>query len=147
MTQGVRGNPKGPQLVRDVMERCAKLVAPMVKAADALAQMQDEQLHHLIVYSGKTVLGIVSVKDLTEATLGLKPIGAFVTQRPPIATPSMTLLEAIELMRGRTVGILPVLEKGQLLGCVTVAGALHALHGTFEGRERRPPGKRAERAG
>src|SRR4029077_5391224 len=99
----------------------ARAVAPNLKAADALKLMRDEELDHLVVYSGATVLGIASRRDLEQRTLGLKPVGHLMSERPPWGTPETTLAEAAELLRARSLGCLPVLERKRLVGVVTAS--------------------------
>jgi acetoin utilization protein AcuB len=126
----MRGARNGAQTVRTVLDRRTRAVSPDLKATDALGVMREEKLDHLVVYSGKTVLGIASRRDLEERTLGLKPLGQVISARPPCASPETTLSEAAELLRGRSIGCLPVLERNQLVGVVTASALLDALRAT-----------------
>ena len=109
MTQGVRRAKIGAQTLRvsDVMERVAKLVPPATRATDALEQMESERLDHLIIFSGKTLLGVVSRRDLEGATLGAKTVAAFMTTRPAFVDPKTTLGDAAACCVGARPGFCP----------------------------------------
>jgi acetoin utilization protein AcuB len=62
------------------------------------------------------------------------------TEQVVSAAPQTTLRQAANLMRGRTVGCLPVMDDGRVVGIVTVTDILEQL-----GRGATRPAVRAER--
>src|SRR6185437_16697797 len=92
--------------------------------------------------------GVVSERDLggrhgEDARRG-RSVEELMSARVVSGTPAMTLREAANLMRGRTIGSLPVLEDGELVGIVTATDVLDEL-GRGSTRPRRAPEQRAQR--
>lgn len=111
----------------------------------AATRMRDKRIHHMVVTRDGKVVGMVSSRDVG-------PRGRPVNSREratvsdamtsPVVTvgPQTTLRQAANLMRGRSIGCLPVTEDDRLVGIVTVSDLL-TLIGT--GAER--PVTRGER--
>jgi acetoin utilization protein AcuB len=85
--------------------------------------MRTAGIHHLVVLEGKTVAGIVSDRDIRNLK-GDVPVSAVMSTRLATATPNTTVREAANILRGRTIGSLPLLEGGRLVGIVTIADLL-----------------------
>ena len=92
--------------------------------------VEDEDGHLVGLISHRTLLrllargqhdGRVAVKEIMKAD-------------PVTVTPATPTLEAIELMRARRVGCLPVVEDGALVGIVTATDFLNASAKLFEER-------------
>lgn len=108
--------------------------------------MRRHRIRHLVVTERGELVGILSERDLggkygVETRRGRK-VDDLMTGRIATADPNMTLREAANLMRGRLIGSLPVLEDGRLVGMVTATDILDAMgRGSSrpEGLRRRPP--------
>jgi acetoin utilization protein AcuB len=98
-------------------------------AEHALALMRARRIHHLVVLQGQEVAGVVSSRDLEAAgTFRQVQVVEDVMTSPALtAAPHMTLRQAANLLRGRTIGCLPVTEDGELVGILTTTDLLAAL--------------------
>jgi acetoin utilization protein AcuB len=115
--------------VQDIMTRRVETVSAGESAGSALQRMRSNQVHHLVVTQGREVLGVVSARDLGGlGTFRQVQIVKDVMTSPAVtATPEMTLRQAANLLRGRTIGCLPVMEDGRLVGILTITDLLEML--------------------
>jgi acetoin utilization protein AcuB len=115
--------------VQDVMTRRVETVSAGESAGNAFQRMRSNRIHHLIVTQGREVLGVVSSRDL--GALGtfrqVQSVEDVMTSPAVTATPEMTLRQAANLLRGRTIGCLPVMEEGRLVGILTITDLLETL--------------------
>lgn len=120
--------------VRDLMSRNVETLDPRddVDLADMLMRL--DHLHHLPVVEDGRVVGLVSQRDiarhqvspqtgLTEeamrrANLRVK-VSEIMVSTVTTTSPDAPVLEAVEIMRERYLGCLPVVEEGELVGIVT----------------------------
>jgi CBS domain-containing protein len=110
--------------------------------------MEWEHLRHVPVEDDEgRVVGILSHRALLRmvgrgllGTGGARPVAVREIMRPdPVtATPEMTTLEAIDLMRSKRVASLPVLEDGRLVGIVTEHDFIETARRLLEEQLRRP---------
>jgi len=116
----------GVMRVNDVMRRRVLTISPEESAADVVARMRQARIHHLVVQRGREILGIVSDRDF--ATLGeragMQTVESCMSAPVAVAAPTTTIREAANLMRGRSIGCLPVVEDGRLVGIVTTTDLL-----------------------
>jgi acetoin utilization protein AcuB len=115
--------------VQDVMTRSVETVSAEESAEKALQRMRVKRIHHFVVTLGRKVLGVVSSRDLES--LGsfrqVQVVEEVMTSPAVTATPEMTLRQAANLLRGRTIGCLPVMEEGRLVGILTITDLLEML--------------------
>ncbi len=119
--------------VGDVMTRSVETISPTESTAAALTAMKQKRIRHLVVTQGKNILGVVSDRDLESFGSDLRgeAIEAVMTSSVVTATPTMTLRKAANLLRGRTIGCLPVVDDDRLVGIVTTTDLLDLIgHGT-----------------
>lgn len=106
-------------------------IAPDEAADAAWSRMQREGIRHLVVIEGKRLLGVLSERDLGGAKGGAirsgRAVRELMTQKVASASPSTTLRVAANLMRGRLIGSLPVVEDGRVVGIVTATDVLEEL--------------------
>ena len=105
-------------------------------AEGAFKLMQMKRCHHLIVVGDEGVVGIVSERDLggphgEELRRG-KTVADLMAQDIVTADVSTSLHEAADLMRGNSIGCLPIMEDGKLRGIITVTDLLKILAGSSE---------------
>jgi acetoin utilization protein AcuB len=129
--------------VFEVMTESVQTVSPAMPASDAWELMRRNRIHHLVVTVGSHIVGVLSDRD-TGSRLGTRVrIGHTVADfmSSPVVTVSRTetIRAVANLMRGRTIGCVPVVDGGRLVGIVTVSDLLEVLG---RGIDRRP---RAER--
>lgn len=118
------------------------------EASAAWSQMQRHRIRHLVVTSDGELAGVVSERDLggrhgEDARKG-RSVEDMMSRRVVSGTPRMTLRDAANLMRGRMIGSLPVLDDGKLVGIVTATDVLDAL-GRGSARPTRRPELRTQR--
>lgn len=128
----------------DVMTTEVITIDPDASANDAWRLMQRHRIRHLVVTEGKRVIGVISERDLggrEGATLRRgRSVRELLTPQIATAAPGTTLRQAANLMRGRLIGSLPVIEKGRVVGIVTATDVLEEL-----GRGATRPTTRAQR--
>ena len=112
--------------LREIMKSPVEVVGPGSSVADARGRMARSGIHHFVVERGREVVGIVSERDLD----GAAPDASVeeIMSSPVISAPaSMTVRDAAKLLRGRSIGCLPVVERGRPVGIVTIADLLTLL--------------------
>jgi CBS domain-containing protein len=120
-------------------------------AGVARATMRRHRIRHLVVVDGERLVGIVSERDLGSRKGAARrdlSVRDLMTADPVSASPTTTLRQAANLMRGRTVGSLLVVEGGRVVGIVTTTdlldqlgrGATRPIVRTERPPLRRPPG-------
>jgi CBS domain-containing protein len=123
-----------------------KTVAPTAGAEQAWNLMRLNRIHHLVVTSGRRVVGVVSERDAGGRRGTSVRANSVVADlmTAPVATvePTTTVRQAANLMRGRSIGSLVVVESGRPVGIVTVSDLLELIgRGLDRGAvtTRRPP--------
>jgi acetoin utilization protein AcuB len=115
--------------VGEVMSRAVETVSAVESAESARQRMQTNRIHHLVATRGSQVVGVVSARDLDS-------LGSFrqvqtvedVMASPAVTvTSEMTLRRAANLLRGRTIGCLPVMDGGRLVGILTITDLLEVI--------------------
>ncbi len=103
-------------------------------------RMRQAKIHHLVVTRGKEVVGVVSTRDLggdRGAVVRRNQIVAdLMVTKPVTATPTTTVREAANLLRGRSIGSLLIFENGKVVGIVTITDLLELIG---RGSERSAP--------
>lgn len=120
--------------VQDVMTRHVETIDRQENAQVAFDSMKLKGIRHLVVKTDSQLVGVLSQRDL-----GLPDqhdfrekhrVGELMSTHVVTASPNMSVRQAANLMRGRTIGCLPVVEEGQrsrLVGIVTVSDLLELL--------------------
>ena len=134
--------------VRDVMSAGLETAREEEPAADALERMRRLRIRHLVVTRGREVRGVVSDRDLLGIVDG--SVGDRMTEDAVCLAPDATVREAANLLRGRRIGSLPVIDgDGAVVGIVTTTDLLDVLGrgaGGIDGRRgRRSAGRRRPR--
>jgi CBS domain-containing protein len=93
--------------------------------------MRFNRIHHLVVARGRSVLGVLSDRDAggrRGASVRTNRAVADLMTAPAVTVgPTMTVREAANLMRGRSIGCLVVVESGRAVGIVTVSDLLELV--------------------
>ncbi len=111
--------------VQDVMTRKVQSATPEESVEAALQRMRSARIRHLVVLRGKKLLGVLSDRDLELE--GGRKVGDVMTTHTISAKPDMTIRKAANLLRGRTIGCLPVLDDDSLVGIVTTTDLLERI--------------------
>lgn len=109
---------------------------------DALVVMRRQQIRHLPVVSGNTLVGIVTDRDLRRASPSLlsgiaeekykeilesTPISRIMTREPFTVRLDTNLKDAVRLMVDKKISSLPVVNGSELVGIFTEVDALRVL--------------------
>lgn len=117
--------------LREIMSDEVLSIAPDESAKAAWAAMRRERIRHLAVVDGAELVGIVSERDLggpEGASLRENhTVGELMTRDAVSAPPNLTLRQAANLMRGRTIGSLLVVDRQKVVGIVTATDVLDQL--------------------
>jgi acetoin utilization protein AcuB len=114
--------------VAEVMSTDVQTVKPTASAADAWEVMRNKGIHHLVVMNDSKLVGVLSDRDAGGRNGAAVRAGARVNELMTTTVvsvrPDDTIRRVASLMRGRTIGCVPVLEGGRLKGIVTVSDLL-----------------------
>jgi signal-transduction protein with cAMP-binding, CBS, and nucleotidyltransferase domain len=117
--------------VQDVMTEGIKTIAPTAAAEDAWNMMRFNRIHHLVVTNGRRVLGVLSDRDAggrRGASVRTNSVVADLMTAPAVTVePTMTVRQAANVMRGRSIGCLVVVGSGHAIGIVTVSDLLELV--------------------
>ena len=97
---------------------------PGTSVGDAAKLMRDHHISCLCVTENRTLIGIVTVRDLTTKALaeGLSqdtPVSAIMTPEPRVLPPSAIGSDVLHMMMEYKLGHLPIVAAGRLVGIVT----------------------------
>ncbi len=118
--------------VQDIMSTEVNTVLRTAMAEEAYELMARDRIHHLVVVDEREhVCGVLSERDLGGRNGGLvrqsRTVGDLMTADPITAEPEMTLRDAANILRGRSIGCLPVVHRGKLAGIITVSDMLELV--------------------
>jgi CBS domain-containing protein/ribosome-associated translation inhibitor RaiA len=134
--------------LRDLMSTRVVTIESSETANAAWSRMRQHRIRHLVVTDNGDLVGVISERDLGgsggEAIRRGRTVADLMNSRVVTASPTTTLREAANLMRGRLIGSLPVVENDRLVGIVTATDVLDAL-GRGTSRPTRPPEPRTLR--
>jgi len=129
--------------VREIMTTGVETSPEAAPARDALERMRSLRIRHLVVTRGREIRGIVSDRDLLAADDGT--VGERMTEDAVVLSPDSTVREAANLLRGRRIGSLPVVDgTGAVVGIVTTTDLLDLIGRGVE--KPAPRGKRRDLA-
>jgi CBS domain-containing protein len=140
--------------VQDLMTKQVETTTPGAAANAAWEVMQSRRIHHLVVVRNGEPCGILSAHDLggrngasvrAETTVEQLMSPLAITVRP-----SATVREAANLMRGRGIGCLPVVDGRRVVGIVTTSDLLEFIgrgKGLHPAREHAAIPRRGTRGG
>jgi acetoin utilization protein AcuB len=132
--------------VQDVMTHRVETIDDQASAELAYDSMKVKGIRHLVVKNGTELVGVLSQRDLGAAAQGdfreKHVVSDLMNSHVVTVGPLTSVKQAANLMRGRSIGCLPVVEEGprnRLVGIVTVFDLLELLG---RGIDRPAPGKR-----
>jgi CBS domain-containing protein len=114
--------------VQDVMTEDVRTISPGASAEDAWNVMRLNRIHHLVVTKGARVVGVLSDRDAggpRGAAVRMNRAVADLMTVPAVTVDSTaTIRQAANLMRGRSIGCLVVVESARVIGIVTASDLL-----------------------
>lgn len=121
-------------IVEDVMTRNVVTLTPGQTLRDAINLLRREHIRHLPVVEGQKLVGIVTDRDVKRATpsvlagighgeydnaLSTIKVAQLMTREPITVSSRSALKGAVETFINNSVGALPVVDDGQLVGILT----------------------------
>jgi CBS domain-containing protein len=117
--------------VNEVMTKTVKTIAPTATGEDAWNVMRVNRIHHLVVTNGRSVVGVLSDRDSGgprgAAVRANNAVADLMTAPAVTVEPTATVRQAANVMRGRSIGCLVVVESGHAVGIVTVSDLLELV--------------------
>jgi acetoin utilization protein AcuB len=128
--------------LQDIMSREIKSVAATATVGEAKSVMKMNGIRHLLILDRGDVVGVVSDRDLGGGARSgdQRRLDAVMTENVITAGPETTVRQAANLLRGRTIGCLPILDGGKAVGIVTTTDLLDLI-----GRGSERPVQRVDR--
>jgi len=118
--------------IRKIMVKKVKTVPMDTKVQKAVKIMNKNRINCLVVTYDKRIAGILTERDLLERVLekGKDPketdVSEIMTRQVLVGKPTMELVEASKFMFEKKVKKLPIMEKNQLVGIVTLTDIARA---------------------
>ena len=117
--------------VQDVMTQGVKTIAPTTAAEDAWNMMRLNRIHHLVVTKANRVVGVLSDRDAGgrrgSAVRMNSSVADLMTAPAVTVEPTTTVRQAANVMRGRSIGCLVVVDSGHAIGIVSVSDLLELV--------------------
>jgi len=116
--------------IRDVMVDKVITIAKDATLEEAVKLMNEYEIGCLIVMENKKPVGIMTERDLLKRVLskskqlGKKKVTEVMSENLVSVSPQIEIEEAARLMYEKKIKKLPVIEKGKLLGLVTLTDIL-----------------------
>ena len=109
--------------VSDIMTTCVQTINSADSAEYAWHVMRQRHIHHLVVTQAATIVGMLSAFDLGgprgEAFRVGRRVEELMVRSVKTVQPDYTMRQAAEVMRELSIGCLPVVSRGKLIGIVT----------------------------
>ena len=127
--------------IAEIMTEGVQTVPPTMPAFEAWDLMRQKRIHHLVVMVGSAVMGVLSERDAGgrggASIRARSTVADLMTTAVVTTAPDATIRKIANLMRGRTIGCVPVIDRKRLVGIVTVSDLLRLLGGGID-RPARP---------
>jgi CBS domain-containing protein len=130
-----RGERSGPQSLATsaidvLMARNPATCPAAMSVQEAARLMRDRHISSLCVTEGESLLGIVTLRDISgkyvaDAMPENTPVSAIMTADPITLSPSDIGSDVLHVMMERGIGHIPVAEGGKLVGIVTQTDLTH----------------------
>ena len=134
--------------VGSMMQTQVITATPTISLAEVQYVMRDSNIRHVPVVSGKRLVGIITDRDLREASpspattltrgeiayqMAMTPIKTCMTTDVVWISPDITMVDAARVLVQRTIDCLPVVDNGTLVGVVTAIDCVRAFLQTASG--------------
>lgn len=112
--------------LKTLMRAPVAVISPHASLATAARRLRLQGIHHLVVVDHGAIVGLLTQDVLRNRKAeGATRVDDAMLRNISIATPEMTLPEAVALIRpGHLQTALPVVENNRLVGIVTVSDLL-----------------------
>jgi acetoin utilization protein AcuB len=125
-----------------MMQKQVITATPDMTLADVQSLMREHHIRHVPVVSGKRLVGIITDRDVREASpspattltrgeiayqMATTPIKQCMTKDVVWIGPDMDMVQATRLLLQRQCGCLPVVDNGTLVGIITELDCLRTF--------------------
>ena len=113
-------------VLRDIMSANVVKAKPSDTVLSVAQKMKEANVGCIPIVDKDELVGVITDRDITirVTAAGLNPadqtIETFMNTRPVSATPEMSVQDAIDFMGEKGIRRLPVLERGKLIGMVSI---------------------------
>ncbi len=114
----------------EIMTPNVETISPHEDTTKAWSRMRGAGIHHLVVVDeAENIVGVVSERDLggRSGPKQKQSIGDVMNAHVVTIEPDATVRRAANLLRGRSIGCLPVVRGEELVGIVTTTDLLELL--------------------
>jgi acetoin utilization protein AcuB len=120
--------------LRDIMHTKVETISPRESVAIAFERMRRASIRHLVVQDGKKIVGVLSDRDVTGmgSLRQVETVEDVMSSPALTGSPDLTLRQVANMLRGRTMGCLPILEDGKIVGIVTTTDLLEMIGAGIE---------------
>src|SRR5687768_8933904 len=114
--------------------RTVHTCSPDDSLADVVDLMVGHNIGSLVVLSGDEMIGIITERDIlrtsaaTRGPLDFVQVHEKMTRCPIVASPRDDLTDVMGVMTERRIRHLPVVERGQLIGIISIGDLVKAQH-------------------
>lgn len=125
--------------VADIMTANPVRVSPATPLQEVIGLMKSHAYRQILVIDGEELMGIVTDRDIRlamnspfvlhdrsqdRALLHDLPAEACMTRNPITVTPETSASQAAQLLRDHKFGSLPVIDRGRVVGIVSISDIL-----------------------
>ena len=115
---------RAPDTIGELMSGDVVTVAPDERVRDALRKMIDHDFGSVVVAEGGRAVGMFTERDvtrhvLTDAALLDERVGDLMSAPPITVQPGDQIVDVFDLMNGKGIRRLPVVDDDRLVGIVT----------------------------
>ncbi len=143
-----QGNAEWLMGIGIMMQKPVITATPAMSLAEVQRVMRDHHIRHIPVVSGKRLVGMITDRDIREASpspattlthgeiayqMETTPIKTCMTKDVVWASPGFTMVDASHVLLECKIGCLPVVDNGTLVGIVTDMDCLRAFLETARG--------------
>jgi CBS domain-containing protein len=114
------------QILKQKSDRTVHTIAPQATVFEAVKLMAEKNIGALLVLEGGSVVGVVTERDLARKAFVMPrplkdtPVGDIMTTQVMYVGPERSSEECMALMTENRFRHLPVLDKGKLVGLVSI---------------------------
>ena len=114
------------QILKSKRDKTVHTIAPTASVLEAVRLMAEKNIGGLLVLEGGNVVGVVTERDLARKAFAMAkspqdtPVRDIMTTQVMYVSPDRTTEECLALMTENRFRHLPVLDKGRLVGLVSI---------------------------